>query len=312
MIINTPIVKLHAFLENEIYAKLEDLQIHGSVKDRASKYVISKLLQSKKINSGTTIIESTSGNMGVALAATCQKYGLPCVLVIDATISKINEYLIKKMGAIIYKENVPDENNSYLKSRIKRVEDYIGCHENVYWFNQYSNPLVREAYEKTLGAEILEQIPDVNYIFMAVSSMGTIAGVSRAVERYNGARHTDIKLIAVDIAGSKIFDPTTKAIKHIPGIGSSIVAGHAAFVKITDHSIVEERESVLSLNELLQTEGLFLGGSSGCVFAGMKKYILQNSLKSKKILCVFADRGERYFDTLYNEQWIDAHIGGQR
>ena len=190
-----------------------------------------------------------------------------------------------------------DENGSYLKARLQTVREYLDSHENVYWFNQYGNPLVIEAYRETVGREIAEQAPDTDYVFVAISSGGTIAGISQAVEKYGSG----IKVVAVDLEGSKIFDPNTKAIKHLTGIGSSIRSDNVQRAVFDDHIVIDEPSSIQALGDMLRDEQLFLGGSSGCVVAGAKRYAREHGLRGRKLVLVSHDRGDRYYNNLYSK-----------
>ena len=126
------------------------------------------------------------------------------ICIIDPHISVVNEFLIKSMGAETIKVTEADSNNSYLKTRLKTVDRLLKEIPNSYWFNQYGNPLVCEAYE-SIGREMVRDLKDVEYVFIAVSSAGTIGGVSKAIKEYN----PNIKVVAVDVLGSKVFDPCT-------------------------------------------------------------------------------------------------------
>ncbi len=295
--ITTPLVKLASFGENDAYIKLEGSNLYGSAKDRAAIYVLTKLLDEGTISRDTEIVESSSGNMGVALAAVGARLGLKITLMIDQSISGLNEFLIRSFGANTVKITQADENGSYLKARLQTVREYLDSHENVYWFNQYGNPLVIEAYRETVGREIAEQVPDADYVFVAISSGGTIAGISQAVEKYGSG----IKVVAVDLEGSKIFDPNTKAIKHLTGIGSSIRSDNVQRAVFDDHIVIDEPSSIQALGDMLRDEQLFLGGSSGCVVAGAKRYVREHGLQGKKLVLVSHDRGDRYYNNLYSK-----------
>ena len=293
----TPLIKLNSFENNKTYIKLEGSNLFGSAKDRAAVYVLSKLLEEGKINRDTEIVESSSGNMGVALVAVGAHLNLNITIIIDASISNLNEFLIKVYGAKTIKITEADENGSYLKKRLQTVREYIAERDNVYWFNQYGNPLVIEAYKETVGKEIIQQCPDVDYVFIAVSSGGTIAGISRAIHEYRKS----IKVIAVDVEGSKIFEPKTKKIKHFTGIGSSIRADNFLKAIIDDKIIVSEQDSIQALFTMMRKEQLFLGGSSGCVVAGTRQYMQNLNITNKKVVIVSHDRGDRYFTNLYSK-----------
>lgn len=295
--VKTPLVKLENMKENNAYIKLEGNNLYGSAKDRCAMYVLSKLLEEGTINQETEIIESSSGNMGVALAAIGARLHLKVTIVIDPSISYLNEFLIRGYGANTIKVSEADENGSYLKKRLQTVKNYVSAHENVYWVNQYGNPLIAQAYKETVGKEIVSQCPDLDYLFIAVSSGGTVAGISAAMHEHN----ENIKVVAVDVEGSKIFDPETKKVKHFTGIGSSVRTDNFLRATIDDKIIVSEEDATKALFKLMKEEQLFLGGSSGCVVTGVEQYVKKNNLKDKKIVMVSHDRGDRYFGNLYSK-----------
>lgn len=295
--VETPLMKLNSVKNNETYIKMEGCNLYGSAKDRAAVYVLTKLLESGAINQDTEIVESSSGNMGVALAAVGARLNLKVTIMIDESISSLNEFLIKAYGANTVKITEADENGSYLKKRLSTVKKYLEEHDNVYWINQYGNPLVVEAYKETVGKEIVRQCPDVDYVFIAISSGGTFAGISEAIHEYN----KDIKVVAVDVEGSKIFDPETKKVKHFTGIGSSVRTDNFKRAVIDDNIIVSEDDAVKALFDMMRKEQLFLGGSSGCVVTGALQYLEKHGIENKKAVMVSHDRGDRYFANLYSK-----------
>jgi len=298
---NTPFVKVELEELNNIQlcAKLEYLNPTGSVKDRAASFILQETLRKGIINQNTTIVESSSGNLGVALAAYCKKYALRLIVVIDPHISPINEMLIKRSGAEIVKVTTPDSGGGYLLNRIKKVSELLSEIPNSYWIDQYRNPLNRRAYYLTLGSEICDEADNVDYLFLGVSSGGTIAGVSQRVkEKYPKAR-----VIAVDIEGSVIFGGNPSK-RYIPGIGASKIPANLKYSAIDDVVIVNEKETIESCHKLLNNHSIFAGGSSGSVIAAIEKFFRnKNDTKLTNVVTIFADRGERYIDSIYNEQW---------
>lgn len=298
---NTPMHQLQVpeLKHINLAAKLEFFNPTGSVKDRAANYIIKKLLDRKEINKDTTLIESSSGNFGIALSAYCQKNGLKFIAVVDPCILSINEVLIKSFGAEVIKVNVPDCNGGYLLNRIKKVKELEKEIDNSYWVNQYGNPYNAEAYYHTLGNEICQQMENIDYIFLGISSGGTITGVSNMVKE----KFPHAMVIAVDIVGSVIFGhPPHK--RYIPGIGSSMVPEILKKAKIDDVVMINELSTIETCHELLKKHYIFAGGSSGSVIAAIKKYFSGKNFNRKmNVVTVFADRGERYADTIYNEEW---------
>lgn len=297
---NTPLVKISITnLPNvSLYAKLEFYNPTGSVKDRAAYHILDKLIREGIIDQEYTIMESSSGNFGVALAAYCRKYGLKFICVIDPNISPLNKILIESFEGKIEEVTVPDQYGGCLLNRIKRVKELKESIKKSYWVNQYENPLNAEAYH-LLGQEIFDGIKDVDYIFMGVSSGGTITGVSQKIKEIS----PKTKIIAVDIVGSIIFGGSP-AKRYIPGIGSSMVPTILKQAKIDDVVMVNEVETIYGCHQLLRSTNIFAGGSSGTVYAAVKKFFTKNPVSGPvNAVCIFADSGERYANTVYNEDW---------
>jgi 2,3-diaminopropionate biosynthesis protein SbnA len=299
----TPIVSIpfNELPKLNVFAKLEFCNPTGSVKDRAASYILKKCLEEKIIDKDTTIIESSSGNFAVSLSAYCKRYGLQFIGVIDPNILPINEMLIKAFGGQIEKVDVPDQNGGYLLTRIDRINELRNSLDNCYWVNQYGNKFNSLAYYDSLGGEICNEfIDELDYVFLGISSGGTISGLSRKLkERFPG-----VKVIAVDVHGSIIFGGAPSK-RHIPGIGSSMVPSILKEALIDDYVLVSEQKTIQSCHTLLQEHTIFAGGSSGSVYAGIKSYFSSHKIDSaQNVLCIFPDRGERYSTTIYNEQWV--------
>lgn len=302
---NTPLINIEIqdIPNINLYAKLEFYNPTGSVKDRAANYIIKKLLDSREINQNTTLVESSSGNFGVALSSYCKEYGLKFYCVVDPNITYTNEMLINTMSTLVYKVTEKDSSGGYLLNRIKKVKELVSSIENSYWVNQYANPYNAEAYYNTLGKELCNEMDMIDYIFIGVSSGGTITGVSRRVkERFPG-----VKVIAVDISGSVIFGGCPKS-RFIPGIGSSMVPDILKYAQIDEVVMVDEVDTVKNCKELLAKHYIFAGGSSGSVLAAVKKYFSDNKISGQQnVVTIFPDRGDRYSNTIYSKEWCTSN-----
>jgi cysteine synthase A len=301
----TPMVQLKKTpdLNINLFAKLEGYNPSGSVKDRAALFILSSQLEGGNISRKTEIIESSSGNFGISLSVFCKKFGLHFTCVIDPNINPINETIMRSLGADVIKVNKKDKNGGYLLERIAVVKKFIDEIKDSYWTNQYSNPLNARAY-LSLGEELLKDISKLDYVFLGVSSGGTITGVSRKIkEKSPGTR-----IIAVDVKGSVIFNQKPKK-RYLPGIGSSLKPSILKEALIDEVVIVDEESSINECYNLLRNESLFCGGSSGSVMAAVGKYFSNKKIKSKiNVAMVFADRGERYLNTVYNEHWLEKRF----
>lgn len=304
MIGNTPLLKIDDKIK--YYAKIEGSNLFGSVKDRAAKYLMENAYNDGIIKSDTVIIESSSGNFGIALAGMCKIKSNHFICVVDPKITEVNRKIIELLGAEIIIASKSDENGNYVQDRIRIVKDYIAKHKNTYWTNQYENKYVREAY-LSLGEELCNELQQIDYAFVAVSTCGTLAGTSQKIKE----RFSKCKIIAVDIAGSQIFE-RNKRKKHISGIGTGFVPQNLTYAKYDDYMIIEETDAVSECNNLL-SKGIVVGASSGAVAHAIQNYMgYSGDLETKKIVGIFPDRGERYLDTIYDKEWcnkIDIDTG---
>ena len=295
MIGNTPLVRVNDKVK--YYAKIEGSNLFGSVKDRAARYLMENAYNDGIIKNDTVIIESSSGNFGIALAGMCKIKGNSFICVVDPNITEVNRKIIELLGAEIIIASKTDENGNYVQDRIQIVRDYITEHENVYWTNQYENQYVWKAYF-SLGEELCNELEQIDYVVVAVSTCGTLAGASWKIKE----QFPDCKIIAVDIAGSQIFERSKKK-KHISGIGTGFVPQNLTHAKYDDYMIINEMDAVSECNNLL-SKGIVVGASSGAVAHAIQNYEgYAENLKMKKIVGIFPDRGERYLDTIYDKEW---------
>lgn len=306
MVGNTPMIKIEDDnLKNiNLFVKLEGFNPTGSVKDRAAKHIVDKIISMNLVNKDTIIIESSSGNFGIALSSYCKSKGLKFYCVIDPLISETNKILIEKLSTKVITVTERDKNGGYLLNRIRKVNELMIENPNSYWVNQYANKYNAEAYSNTLGIEMCNEVNDIDYVFIGVSSGGTITGVSRKIKEI----YPNAKVIAVDIVGSVIFGGNPQR-RYIPGIGSSKKPEILKFALIDDVIAIEESQVIKECNNLLINHKIFVGGSSGAVFSAIKQYFGGRSfIKKPNVVTLFADRGDRYANTVYNEEWCKEFI----
>lgn len=291
---HTPTIKLKNKLSNiSVYAKLEGQNPTGSLKDRAAVYVLRKGLQSGLINRRDGVIESSSGNYAIALAYFAQSLRIPFTCVIDPKILPINENILRVLGANIVKIKKPDAHGGYLLERIAYIRSFLKKHPGTYWINQYANPLNAAAYG-AIATEIHQELSKLDYVFVGVGSGGTITGISQKIKKLSPTT----RVVAVDVEGSVIFGGKG-ASRSIPGIGSSMQPVILKKAKIDDVVVVTEEETMRACKELLKEDALFVGGSSGSVYAACKKYFRKRKTGHKNVALIFADRGERYAEKVF-------------
>ncbi|MGH2941901.1 MAG: 2,3-diaminopropionate biosynthesis protein SbnA [Solirubrobacteraceae bacterium] len=301
---NTPVVALRRLFPDpdvEVIAKLELLNPGGSMKDRSARHIVESGLREGSIAAGSRLIESSSGNFGIALAIAARIYGLRFTCVVDPKTTRANLTILRGLDADVEIVSERDRAGGYLHSRIRRVEELLANTPGAIWVNQYANDRNWEAYYHGTGAELNEQLVDPpDYLFAAVSTTGSILGCSRRLrERFPGVR-----VIAVDAVGSVIFGGPSGP-RELPGIGSSRVPELCRPEEIDEVVRVDDVDAALGCRALLTAEGIFGGGSTGAVVAAIARTVpaLQRPCR---VVAIFADRGDRYLDLVYDDDWLAA------
>lgn len=308
---DTPLVQFSRVFDAypfDFYGKLESFNPGGSIKDRVAVHLIKEAIHDGKIGPHTTIIESTSGNMGIGLAQACHYYGLKLMLVTDPHINKPAAKLLETYGAKLITVQEQDGTGGYLKTRLRKVRELIRDIPNSFWPDQYRNHSVTAVHVQT-WSEIVRSLgcpPD--YIFVPTSTCGTLMGLANAISE-NG--HTT-RIIAVDARGSVVFGDKP-AIRRIPGIGSSRKSDFLDVDRLSNVVHVSDHQAVSGCRLLLAKESVLAGGSSGAVIHAISRYAPHFN-SSTRVVGILPDRGERYLDTVYSDEWVsqledDRHFG---
>ena len=291
----TPVVRL-AHPRLNLFAKLEYHSVVGSLKDRPAYYMLRDAIRRGDVRRTTTVIESSSGNTGSALAVFCRILGLTFVPVVDPNIQKHYRGLLESTCAQVVRVDKRDETGGYLKTRLAKVEELLETIGDAFWTDQYRNPSAMAAHYELTAGEIIASFSALDYVFVGVSTAGTIAGVSRRLK----AHFPNVKVVAVDAEGSAIFGQRPRR-RYIPGIGSSIVPDLLRYALIDDTVHVRELDTIDACHELLREHQILAGGSSGSSYAAIQSYPFSEPSPTVLFLC--ADRGTAYMDTVYDAAW---------
>jgi cysteine synthase A len=289
---NTPVVALRRLFRDpdiEVIAKLELLNPGGSMKDRSARHIVEAGLREGSIVPGSRLIESSSGNFGIALAMAARIHDLRFTCVVDPKATRANVAILRGLGADV--EIVSERD----------IEQLLATMPDAIWVNQYANDRNWEAYYHGTGAELSEQlVHPPGYLFAAVSTTGSILGCARRLRE----RFPALQVIAVDAVGSVIFG-TAAGPRELPGIGSSRVPELCRPEEIDDVVHVDDVDAALGCRELLIAEGIFAGGSTGAIVAAITR-TLPALPRPCRIVAIFPDRGDRYLDLVYDDEWLAA------
>lgn len=300
---HTPLVRLSRMFPDErvqVYGKLEFMNPGGSMKDRPARFIIEKAIGQGILHADSHIIESTSGNLGIALAMMGCIYGMKVTCVVDPNISRTNLKIMMRMGASIEMVEEKDAAGGYLLTRIERVKSLLQKVPHAYWINQYANEWNWMAHYHGAGDEIANSMTKLDVLVAGVSTSGSIMGTSRRLRE----KFPHLLVVGVDAVGSVIFDGP-KGKRTLPGIGASRVPELLKRDEIDRVIHVNDYESAIACRELVMKEGIFAGGSSGSVVAAIQK-LLPELQGPANIVTLLPDRGDRYMDLVYDDEWLSG------
>ena len=292
---NTPLLELsnctkaHG-LDATIVGKVEFFNPAGSIKDRIAKAMVDAAVKAGKIDDDTVLIEPTSGNTGIGLAAIAAARGNKLIITMPDTMSAERRNLMKAYGA----EVVLTDGSKGMRGSIEKAEELAAGIENSFIPSQFSNPENPAAHEATTGPEIWEGTDGKIDIFVAgVGTGGTITGVGR----YLKSKNPDVRIVAVEPAGSPVLSKGKSGSHHIEGIGAGFVPD------VLDTSIYDEvipitdEEAFETGREIARLEGLLVGITSGAAVAAAYKLAARPENAGKLIVAILPDTGERYLST---------------
>ena len=298
----TPILKLNGYskkagvTEATILAKLEYLNPAGSVKDRIALAMIEDAEEKGILKEGATIIEPTSGNTGIGLAAVAAAKGYHAILTLPDTMSVERRNLLKAYGA----ELVLTEGAKGMKGAIAKADELVKEIPGAVILGQFVNPANPAVHKKTTGPEIWEQTDGKVDIFVAgVGTGGTLSGTGKFLK----SKNPDIKVVAVEPATSPVLSEGKSGPHKIQGIGAGFVPD-TLDTKIYDEIITVENDDAFAYSRAItKSDGILVGISSGAAVKAATDLARRPENKGKTIVAILPDTGERYLSTqLFKEE----------
>lgn len=292
---NTPLVEFTGIekkynLQARLLAKLEYFNPAGSVKDRIAREMIEDAESKGLLKEGSTIIEPTSGNTGIGLAAISAAKGYRLIIVLPETMSVERRNIIKAYGA----ELVLTEGSKGMKGAIAKAEELAKEIPNSFVPGQFVNPANPTAHKKTTGPEIWNDTDgEIDAFIAGVGTGGTVSGVGE----YLKSKKSDVEVIAVEPATSPVLSQGVSGAHKIQGIGAGFVPD-TLNTKIYDKVVTVENEDAFAFGkEIAKTEGILVGISSGAALKAAVDWASQPENKGKTVVTLLPDSGDRYYST---------------
>ena len=292
---NTPLVELthrekKFGLKSRLLAKLEYFNPAGSVKDRIAKEMIEQAERDGKLKPGSTIIEPTSGNTGIGLAAIAAAKGYRIIIVLPETMSIERRNIIKAYGA----ELVLSDGTKGMKGAIAKAEELHKEIENSFIPEQFENPANPEAHRKTTGPEIWNDTDgEVDAFIAGVGTGGTITGTGE----YLKSKKADVKIVAVEPETSAVLSTGKAGAHKIQGIGAGFVP-NTLNTEVYDEIIAVSNEASFEYSKIIaKEEGVLVGISSGAALYAAIEVAKRPEFEGKTVVALLPDSGDRYYST---------------
>ncbi|MFK0258197.1 2,3-diaminopropionate biosynthesis protein SbnA [Streptomyces sp. NPDC090445] len=301
---NQVYVDLRPAFGHDLKLRVEGFNFAGSLKLRAAAGLVAAAEQSGRLKDDSILIESSSGNLGLALAVIAASKGLRFVCVTDPRCNPSTLNLLRSLGAEPVVVTEQDGNGGYLQTRLDYVRARSKEDPRYLWLNQYANPANWIAHYETTAPEIAKEFPDLDALFVGVGTGGTATGCARYF-RDNGG---EVKVIAVDAEGSVSFGGAPGP-RSIPGLGASVRPPLLDPDLFADVVHVAEEDTVRRCRELARS-GFLFGGSTGTVVSGALRWLGEKDPQRRlRAVAIAPDLADRYADTVYDDAWVAQRFG---
>jgi cysteine synthase A len=284
----------------DLFLKLEGFNVSGSIKVKTAIGLIEDLERRGIARPNeTVIVESSSGNLGIALSLVCAIKGYKFICVTDSNATRANVRGMKLYGATVIIVDDRDADGGFLESRFKAIDHILQSEPNAVWVNQYDNIANKNVHAEQTANEIAQEFDSVDWIFVGAGTTGTLAGVSERLRQV----FPNIKVVAVEPVGSVTFGGAPGK-RSIPGIGTSLRPKLADLTKPDRVVAIEETKTVETCLSFVRDHHMLVGGSTGTVLAAVQRLAAEFS-PGDTIVAISADLGDKYLDTVYDPEWVE-------
>ncbi len=303
----TPLVQLEGLFARypiAVWAKLEESNPGGSVKARAATSMLRAAIGAGELRTGGTVVESSSGNMGVGLAQACRYLGLRFVCVVDARTCASKIQMMEAYGAAVHVVREPDpKTGDLLTARLDTVARIVRETPGAFWPDQYANPANAAAHATGTMREVDAALDGrLDYLFVATSTGGTLRGCHDFLRKHGRAT----TLVAVDAEGSVLFGGA-RGRRLLPGFGAGIETQLSQPAVYDRLERVSDLDCVVGCRRLVDREAILAGASAGGLVSAIER-LAPTMAPGSRCAMICADGGTAYLDTVYDDRWVSEQL----
>lgn len=296
-------VDLEPIVGQSLFLKCEGFNFAGSIKLKAAAEMVEAACRDGVLGPDSILVESSSGNLGVALSMIAASKGFRFVCVTDSRCNLSTRLLMEALGSEVHIITESDQAGGFLGARLDYVRALCASDDRYVWLNQYTNQGNWQAHYRTTAPAIARQFPQLDVLFVGAGTTGTLMGCARYFEHW----HRPVRIVAVDSVGSVIFGGRPGR-RMIPGLGMAVRPPLLDDAHVDDVVRVEEADTLRACHRLAR-RGFLFGGSTGTVVSGATDWLSRHGAGGLTAVAIAPDLGERYLDTIYQTNWIEAIYG---
>ncbi|MFF4211904.1 2,3-diaminopropionate biosynthesis protein SbnA [Streptomyces sp. NPDC001796] len=296
-------VDLRSIFGRPLYLKCEGFNFAGSIKLKAATEMVEAAERDGLLTPDSILVESSSGNLGVALSMIAASKGYRFLCVTDSRCNLSTRLLMEALGSKVHVISDLDANGGFLGARIEYVRALCDTDDRYVWLSQYTNPGNWRAHYRKTAPEIASQFPRLDVLFVGAGTTGTLMGCARYFRQW----HRQVHIVAVDAVGSVAFGGEPGR-RMIPGLGMSMRPPLLDESYVDEVIRVEEADTIRACHRLAR-RGFLFGGSTGTVVSGALDWLSRHDTRDLTAVAIAPDLGERYLDTIYQANWLHDLYG---
>ncbi|MET7717272.1 2,3-diaminopropionate biosynthesis protein SbnA [Streptomyces sp. NPDC005407] len=296
-------VDLRSIFGHSLFLKCEGFNFAGSIKLKAATEMVETAERDGVLTPDSILVESSSGNLGVALSMIAASKGYRFLCVTDSRCNLSTRLMMEALGSQVHIVAGQEAYGGYLGARLDYVRALCASDDRYVWLSQYTNPSNWKAHYGKTAPEIARQFPGLDVLFVGAGTTGTLMGCARYFREW----HRPVRIIALDSVGSVAFGGAPGR-RMIPGLGMSIRPPLLDESYVDEVIRVEEADTIRTCHRLAR-HGFLFGGSTGTVVSGAMGWLTQHDAREITAVAIAPDLGDRYLDTIYQANWLQDLYG---